>query len=75
VPEGQWYGRFSGMTVCGEGGSIKTFLLPAQAPKEACSVRSDSAGKNANGNKWEHLSFFLAAQKVYGMATNLQELT
>jgi len=33
VPEGQWYKRFSGMTVCGEGESIKTFLLPTQAPK------------------------------------------
>jgi hypothetical protein len=33
VPEGQWYKRFSGMTVCGEGELIKTFLLPAQAPK------------------------------------------
>jgi hypothetical protein len=33
VPEGQWYSRFSGMTVCGEGELIKTFLLPSQAPK------------------------------------------
>ena len=33
VPEGQWYKRFSGMTVCGEGKLIKTFLLPSQAPK------------------------------------------
>jgi maltooligosyltrehalose synthase len=33
VPEGQWYKRFSGMTVCGEGELIKTFLLPSQAPK------------------------------------------
>ena len=33
VPEGAWYKRFSGMTVCGEGGLIKTFLLPGQAPK------------------------------------------
>jgi hypothetical protein len=33
VPEGQWYKRFSGMTVCGEGELIKTCLLPAQAPK------------------------------------------
>lgn len=33
VPEGQWYKRFSGMTVCGEGELIKTFLLPMQAPK------------------------------------------
>jgi len=33
VPEGQWYKRFSGMTVCGEGELIKTFLLTAQVPK------------------------------------------
>jgi len=33
VPEGQWYKRFSGMTVCGEGELIKTFLLPAQAAR------------------------------------------
>jgi hypothetical protein len=33
VPEGQWYKRFSGMTVCGEGELIKTFLLTGQAPK------------------------------------------
>ena len=33
VPEGEWYKRFSGMTVCGEGELIKTCLLPGQAPK------------------------------------------
>ena len=33
VPEGEWYKRFSGMTVCGEGELIKTFLLPGHAPK------------------------------------------
>ena len=33
VPERAWYKRFSGMTVCGEGDLIKTFLLPGQAPK------------------------------------------
>ena len=33
VPEGQWHKRFSGMTVCGEGELIKTFLLPGHAPK------------------------------------------
>lgn len=33
VPEGPWYKRFSGMTVCGEGELVKTFLLPGQAPK------------------------------------------
>lgn len=30
VPEGKWFKRFSGMTVCGEGELIKTFLLPGQ---------------------------------------------
>ena len=33
VPEGLWYKRFSGMTVCGEGDLVKTFLLPHQAPR------------------------------------------
>ena len=33
VPEGEWYKRFSGMTVCGEAELIKTFLLPGQHPK------------------------------------------
>ncbi|MBZ5542568.1 MAG: hypothetical protein LAO07_02675 [Acidobacteriia bacterium] len=33
VPEGEWYKRFSRMTVCGEGELIKTFLLPGQQPK------------------------------------------
>ena len=32
VPPGPWYRRFPGMTVCGEGELIKTFLLPHQAP-------------------------------------------
>jgi hypothetical protein len=30
VPEGRWYKRFSGMTVCGEGELIKTFLQCGQ---------------------------------------------
>jgi len=33
VPEGEWYKRFPGMTVCGEGELIKTFLLPRHAAK------------------------------------------
>jgi hypothetical protein len=33
VPEGPWYKRFSGMTVCGEGDLIRTFLLPDQVPR------------------------------------------
>lgn len=32
VPEGKWFKRFSGMTVCGEGELVKTFLTPDQAP-------------------------------------------
>ena len=30
VPNGKWFKRFPGMTVCGEGELIKTFLLPGQ---------------------------------------------
>lgn len=33
VPETEWYKRFPGMTVCGQGELIKTFLLPSQHPK------------------------------------------
>jgi len=33
VPEGEWYKRFSAMTVCGEADLIKTFLLPGQAAR------------------------------------------
>ncbi len=33
VPDCPWYKRFSGMTVCGEGELIKTFLLPGQSAK------------------------------------------
>lgn len=32
VPEGEWYKRFSRMTVCGHGELIKTFLLPGEHP-------------------------------------------
>ena len=32
VPEGRWFKRFAGFTVCGEGELIKTFLLPGQVP-------------------------------------------
>jgi hypothetical protein len=35
VPEGEWYKELSGMTVCGKGELVKTFLLPGQAPKGA----------------------------------------
>ena len=31
VPHGRWFKRFPGMTVCGEGELVKTFLLPQQA--------------------------------------------
>jgi len=33
VPEGEWYKSFTGMTVCGDGELIKTFLLSGQAPR------------------------------------------
>ena len=32
VPEERWFKKFPGMTVCGEGELIKTFLLPGQLP-------------------------------------------
>jgi len=30
VPEGKWFKQFPGLTVCGEGELIKTFLQPGQ---------------------------------------------
>jgi hypothetical protein len=33
VPAGEWYRRFPGVTVCGEGELVKTFLLPGQAAR------------------------------------------
>jgi len=30
VPEGKWFKRFPGVTVCGEGDLVKTFLTPRQ---------------------------------------------
>jgi len=33
VPDGKWYKRFSGMTLCSEGELIKTFLLAGQHVK------------------------------------------
>lgn len=32
VPEGRWFRKFTGFTLCGEGELIKTFLLPGQVP-------------------------------------------
>lgn len=32
VPSGRWFKRFPGMTVCGEGESVKTFLTVGQVP-------------------------------------------
>jgi len=32
VPDGAWFKRFSGFTVCGAGELIKTFLTDRQAP-------------------------------------------
>lgn len=33
VPGGRWWKRFPGMTVCGEGELIRTFLRPGQIPE------------------------------------------
>ena len=30
VPDGRWFKKFSGLTVCGAGELIKTFLQPGQ---------------------------------------------
>jgi hypothetical protein len=30
VPDGKWFKQFPGLTVCGEGELIKTFLQPGQ---------------------------------------------
>jgi hypothetical protein len=32
VSDGKWFKRFPGMTVCGEGELVKTFLTSGQAP-------------------------------------------
>jgi len=40
VPKGEWYNRFSGMVVCGEGELIKTFLLPGQHPTSLCAPKT-----------------------------------
>jgi len=32
VPEGKWFKRFPGMTVCGESELVKTFLARGQVP-------------------------------------------
>ena len=32
VPVGKWFKRFPGMTVCGEGELVKTFLTVGQIP-------------------------------------------
>jgi hypothetical protein len=32
VPEGKWFKRFAGLTVCGEGELVKTFLSLGQVP-------------------------------------------
>ena len=33
VPAGRWFKRFPGMTVCGEGELVKTFLRLGQVPE------------------------------------------
>ena len=35
VPDGRWFRKFAGFTLCGEGELIKTFLLPGQLPDGA----------------------------------------
>jgi hypothetical protein len=30
VPDGKWFKKFSGMTICGEDELVKTFLQPGQ---------------------------------------------
>jgi hypothetical protein len=37
VPEGKWFKNFPGLTVCGEGEFIKTFLVPGQVP-DGCEI-------------------------------------
>jgi hypothetical protein len=32
VPTGRWFRRFPGMTICGEGDLIKTFLMLGRLP-------------------------------------------
>ena len=32
VPDGRWFKKFPGMTLCGEGELVKTFLQPGQLP-------------------------------------------
>jgi hypothetical protein len=32
VPSSRWFKRFTGMTVCGEGELVRTFLTPSQVP-------------------------------------------
>jgi hypothetical protein len=32
VPAGRWFKRFDDFILCGEGESVKTFLLPGQSP-------------------------------------------
>jgi len=32
VPTGRWFKRFEGVTVCGEGELVKTFLISGQVP-------------------------------------------
>jgi hypothetical protein len=32
VPESAWFKRFAGVTICGEGELVKTFLTPNQIP-------------------------------------------
>ena len=42
VPEGKWFKRFPGMTLCGDGELVKTFLTANQTPTgtEGCRFRT-----------------------------------
>jgi len=44
APAGLWYKRFSGMTFCGEGELVKTFLLPGQTPTGGGLLKSRPVG-------------------------------
>ena len=54
VPNGKWFKKFPGMTVCGEGELVKTFLQPHQAA-------TGQAIKQAEGCDLR-LSFFFPAK-------------
>ena len=56
VPEGEWYKRFSGMTVCGDGQLIKTFLLPHKPRKASAFLELSSAVARSRGSTRPNLN-------------------